>query len=83
MNPYTEIMTARAEQEQRNRSLPTVPDFESMAYREQPGWVSKQTGRLINALGNGLSALGTRLSREQDLAIDSPVADQQPNSLVG
>lgn len=72
MNEYQALMIARAEHEQRNRSLAPVPDYPAANNIDQPGWVSRQAGRLLCTIGAGLSSLGKRLKREQTILIEAP-----------
>jgi len=49
---------------------------------KQPGWVSQQVGRLLYALGNGLTGLGERMKREREVAPDAPLVEQQGHEVL-
>jgi len=82
MNNYTEIMIARTEHEQRNRSLPIVSDYEHCGHNEQLGWVGRQIGRLSNALGNGLTSVGEKLKHGRDVEVAATRATQEHESVL-
>jgi hypothetical protein len=42
------------------------PDYE-------PGWATRQAGRLLAALSSGLNRLGTRLRQEKNWSVDVPL----------
>ena len=43
----------------------------------QPSRIAKQTGRLLNALGNGMVSLSRRLDTEWDVSPETPLTEQE------
>jgi hypothetical protein len=79
---YTRYMVARIEHEQRIRSLAPVPEYDDPVVTDQPRWVSKQAGRLLCALGNGLAAIGEKLYHERGTACDVLSTGQQESGAL-
>jgi hypothetical protein len=72
---YTAQMIARIEHELRIRSLAPIPDDGYPLADEQPGWASRQAGRLLSALRIGLAVLGRPIKPEHDRPLDPSLVD--------
>ncbi len=77
MLDYTVNMIARSEHEQMTRSLASVPEYGGQAKGDQPGWLSQRAGQLLASVGDGLVNLGERLKHGSDLALDTPLPNQE------
>ncbi len=77
MNEYFAVMIARAEYENRLRSMTPVYDFDEWIPDEQPGWTARQVGRLLCSLGNGLAAVGDRLRNGRGIVLETQLMEQE------
>ena len=75
MIDYTVHMIARSEHELVKQSLPRVSDFDRRDQNHQPGWASKQIGKLFQSVGSTLASVGERLNHEPELPCEGPLAD--------
>lgn len=75
MDFYTAHLIALLEREQRIRSLPKVPEYDTPMRVRQPRWVWRLALRLMYALGNGLVTMGKRMTQGQNIAIDAPLVE--------
>ena len=78
MIDYIASKTAYKEHEERVRSQVPALVYDGWVRNRQPGWLSRQVGRLFAALGGRLSSMGERLSymRTEELAA-SPTRHEQ------
>ncbi len=75
MNEYLAGMIARSEHEQMKQSLAPLSDFDERGPNQQPGWASKQIGRLFQSVGSALTSLGERMSDEPAVSHKTPLSD--------
>ncbi len=75
MNEYLAGMVARSEHELMKESLVPVSDFDERGQIHQPGWATRQIGKLFQSLGSTLTSLGKRMSREQNMPHGTPLSD--------
>jgi len=75
MIDYTVNMIARSEHELMKQSLPRVSEFDGRGQSHQPGWASKQIGKLFQSVGSTLASVGERLNHEQEIPCEGPLAD--------
>ena len=72
---YLPFMVARMEYERMVRSLPSVPEYGYHLAPKQPGWSSRQAGRLLSALRNGLAALRSPIKQPHNTPLDAALVD--------
>jgi hypothetical protein len=66
---YSVYQIARLEHEQRVRSLAPVSEFGSPMKVSRSGWIIRQAGRLLYALGNRLASLGERMKYGREISL--------------
>jgi hypothetical protein len=72
---YNALMIARIEHKQMVESLRPVPEYGEHIAVKQPRWLSRQAGRLLAALKNGLSMLRQPTKPERDTKLNVPLAE--------
>ena len=83
MIDYTAKKIAELEREIRVSSVAPILDYDGWIKDDQPGEVSRQAGKLLGALGNGVASLVKKMKHSQDIALERPLHAQPKNRAPG
>jgi hypothetical protein len=77
MIDYNIHLIAHDKYQAMQRSLVPDPDYADSVLPDEPGWLSRQVGRLLCRLGNTLTDLGFRVGGQRPTAALQSQLEQQ------
>jgi hypothetical protein len=67
--------------EETRRSVTPILDYDAQIVPEQPRLMAQQVGRVLQAMGSRITALGEHVSQERDIAPVTSLREQQDGIL--
>ncbi len=73
---YNAFRISQSEHQHMVNSVPTVSEFGQHIVPAQPGWLARQTGRLLASVKEGLAARKTSAKPEQNQGLNGSLAEE-------